>query len=66
MGMIDILVCALGIATIIFFIVFVAASAVGLESDFIDIVRLTTLTTGLISIAGVVYVWINEHRLVGE
>ena len=66
MGMIDILACALGIATIIFFIAFVAALTVGLESDFIDIVRLTTLTTGLISIAGVVYVWINEHRLVGE
>ena len=49
-----------------YFIVFVAALTVGLESDFIDIVRLTTLTTGLISIAGVVYVWINEHRLVGE
>lgn len=66
MGMIDILVCALCIATIIFFIVFVAALTVGLESDFIDIVRLTTLTTGLISVAGFVYVWITEHRLVGE
>ena len=66
MGMIDILVCALGIATIIFFIAFVAALTVGLESDFIDVVMLTTLTTGLIAIAGVVYAWITAHRLVGE
>jgi hypothetical protein len=66
MGMIDILVCALGIATIIFFIAFVAALTVGLESDFIDVVMSTTLITGLTSIAGFVYVWITEHRLVGE
>lgn len=66
MGMIDKVIGVLGMMMVVEFVVILVEAHAGASSERIDILAVIALTTGLISIAGLMYVWITEHRLVGE